>query len=229
LSVAVLVPWRGGDPARERACDWVLARYRDQFPSWDLQLCEAPDGTWSKAASVNPVLAETDAEVVVVADADVWTDGLERAVFAVVCGSAWSMPHREVRRLTPEATRAVLAGNAWQGQPTERLHDGVWGGGIVVGRRDVLLDAPLDTRFTSWGQEDVSWALALNCLHGDGWRGDASLLHLWHPPAPRLDRQRGSEEGWELRKRYGRAKNNPAAMRALIQQAAEEASWALTG
>jgi hypothetical protein len=139
------------------------------------------------------------------------------------------MPHLEVYRLTPGGTKAVIAGAPWENQPTERRHDGVWGGGIVVGRRDVLLDAPLDPRFKGWGQEDVSWALALDCLHGPGWRGDAPLLHCWHPPAPRLDRQRGSEEGWELRKRYGRARRNPAAMRALIQEASEEESWALTG
>jgi len=229
LSVAVLIPWRGGDPDRETALAWVVDRYRDCFPEWDLRICDAPDGPWSKAAAINPAVAESDAEVIVVADADVWCDGVERAVYAVVCGSAWAMPHLQVRRLSPTGTEAVFAGADWEGQESERLHDGVWGGGIVVGRRDVFLSAPLDPRFTNWGQEDVSWSLALYCLHGPGWRGRAPLLHLWHTPEPRLDRQKGSNEGWQLRLRYGRARKDPAKMRALIEEAAEEESWALIG
>jgi hypothetical protein len=208
----------------------VVRRYRERFSDWDLRICETPDGPWSKAAAVNPAVAETGAEIVVVADADVWCDGLERAVYAIVCGSAWSMPHEKVYRLSREGTQAVFTGAPWEDQPiAQRPYSGVWGGGIVVGRRDVLLEAPLDPRFRSWGQEDTSWALALDCLHGDGWRGNASLVHYWHPPQPRLDRQRGSQEGWELHKRYRRAGKDPGEMRALIREAAEESSWALTG
>lgn len=206
----------------------MLARYKECFPAWELRLCEAPAGPWSKAAAINPALEHVDAEIVVVADADVWCEGLERAVYAVVCGWPWAMPHLQVNRLTAEGTDAVLAGGDWPQQTFERRHDGVWGGGIVVGQREVFLDAPLDPRFSRWGQEDTSWALALQCLYGTGWRGDAPLIHLYHPPAPRLDRQKGSKAGWDLYLRYRRARQDPDQMRALIaEHAEEEAPWAL--
>jgi hypothetical protein len=231
LSVAVLISWRGGDPDRERALGWVVDQYRDKFPDWELQICETPAGLWSKGAAVNPAVTQTNAEIVVVADADVWCDGLERAVYAVVCGWAWAMPHLRVHRLSAEGSVAYMAGEAcWEGmEPARPPYEGVWGGGIVVGRRDVFLDAPLDQRFVLWGQEDTCWAIALDCLHGTGWRGEADLTHLWHPPRERLTRQKGSREGWELYRRYRRARRKgPSAMRALIEETAKEEPWALT-
>jgi len=137
------------------------------------------------------------------------------------------MPHRKVHRLGEQATAALLADEPWGHLPlTQRPYDGVWGGGVVVGRRDVLLDAPLDPRYRSWGQEDTSWSLALACLHGPGWRGDADLLHLFHPPQPRLTRVWGSEEGRDLYRRYRQARRDPELMRALIQEGREEEVWA---
>ena len=167
-----------------------------------------------------PAVEASDADIVVVADADVWCDGTERAVYAIATGQAnWGMPHKRVHRLDQAGTSAVYAGQPWKGQPLDqRPYDGVWGGGIVVGRRETLLDAPLDGRFKSWGQEDQSWALALHTLAGQGWRGTADLIHLWHPPQPRLTRARGSTESWQLYRRYCKARNDPAALRRLVEE-----------
>lgn len=168
------------------------------------------------------MIEASEAEVVVVADADVWCDGLERAVYAVASGVAvWSMPHLKVNRLSEEATAAVLAGEPWQEQKSfaQRPYEGVWGGGIVVAAREVFLETPLDPRFEKWGQEDTSWAMALACMHGPGWRGDADLWHLWHPPQERLNRMKGSSEGWDLYLRYRKARHNAEAMRELLEEA----------
>jgi hypothetical protein len=219
VPVAVVVPWRGGCPHRQRAWEWVRARYAEQHPGWEIVVGEGGE-PWCKAEAIMPVVEATDAEIVVLADADVWCEGLERAVYAIACGEAnWGMPHLLVHRLSETATDVVLAGEPWQGQPLDQpKYRGVWGGGIVVARRDSLLDAPLDSRFVGWGQEDTAHALALHTLAGRGWRGSADLVHLWHPPQPRMTRQRGSAESWALYRRYRRARNNPAAMRSLIEE-----------
>lgn len=222
MRVSIVVPFRGGCPHRERAWEWIRERYASAHPDWDLVEASAPDGPWCKGAAVAPVIEASDAEVVVVADADAWCEGLERAVYAVVCGlAAWGMPHRKVHRLDEDATAAVFAGEPWEEQSsfTQRPYEGVWGGGIVVGRRDVFLDVPLDPRYVLWGQEDTSWAVALQCLHGPGWRGDAPLLHLFHPPQDRETRQRGSKESWALFQRYRKARRDPQAMRELLEEA----------
>jgi hypothetical protein len=219
MSVAVVVPWRGGCAHRQRAWEWVQARYVEQHPDWGVIEAPGPE-PWSKGAAVNPVVEATYAEIVVVADADVWCDGLERAVYAIACGEAnWGMPHRQVHRLSQAGTAAVYAGEAWEGQPVDqRPYVGVWGGGIVVARRETLLETPIDHRFVGWGQEDAAHALALHTLANRGWRGTVDLVHLFHPPQPRMTRARGSAEGWELYRRYCRARNNPAAMATLLEE-----------
>ena len=93
------------------------------------------------------------------------------------------------------------------------------GGGILVARREVLLDVPVDGRFLSWGQEDQAHGIALHCLHGRAWRGDADLIHLWHPPQPRMTRRVGSQAGYELCWRYQAARRDPVSMRELVAEA----------
>lgn len=178
------------------------------------------EGAWCKALAVADALAQTHAEVVVVADADVWCDGLAEAVENVQAGAPWAVPHRGVHRLTEGATSQVLTGAPWEGMATcERPYLGVLGGGIVAIRRDVLEDCPLDPRFHGWGSEDESWGMALTALHGPASRGKRPLVHLWHPPQPRVERSFGCEASRALRKRYARAIRKPEALRQLIEEA----------
>lgn len=186
----------------------------------------APDGPWCKAAAVNPAVEASSADIVVVNDADCWTPSLVEAVAAVKDGAAWGMPHYKVFRLSEQSTTRLIEGAGWEeftrnrkGLLSRRAYPAVWGGGIVVARRDVLLEARMDPRFLDWGNEDTSWARALSCLFGDGWRGSAPLLHLWHPPEPRIADDRGSPEGWQLFLRYNKARRDPVAMRALLEEA----------
>lgn len=215
MATDVVVPWRPGCPHRERAWEWCRPRYQ-----WAVIEAPGPE-LWSKGAAAMPAIERSCADIVVVADADVWTDGFQQAIEAVEDGAPWAIPHGKVRRLDRDATAVVLAG----AEPTqemalaERSYPGVMGGAIVVARRDVLLDVPLDPRFVGWGQEDASWALALRCLAGKPWRGDATLWHLWHPPQERLSRARGSVEGWRLYRRYRQARYDRTAMRTLVKEA----------
>lgn len=221
-NVAVVVPWRGGCSHREAAWEWVQARYAEHHPGWEVIEAPAPGGAWSKGAAVNPMVKRCEAEVVIQADADVWCDGLERAVYAVICGQAeWAVPHLNVHRLGEAGTAAVLAGASWRAQDdlTQTPYPGILGGGFIVARRESLAAVPLDGRFEGWGQEDEAHAIALNALLGDPWRGQADLVHLYHPPQDRLTRRRGSQEGWALRSRYLQRRHRPDQMRKLLEEA----------
>lgn len=219
----VLVPWRPGDPHREAAWEWVSGRYTEQHPDWRLIRCTCPVGPWVKALAVMPVIAECSHGPIVIADADVWCEGIDDAVRAVVEGTPWAMPHGAVRRLTRQATEAVLAGAELSEKlPLEEpVRRGVGGGGIVVAMRDTLLSVPMDSRFVGWGQEDTALALALTSLAGSRWRGKQPLWHLWHPPQERLTRRWGSGQSKRLYHRYAAARRDPKAMRALIEEAYE--------
>lgn len=187
-----------------------------------MTLAEAPPGPWCKAAAVMPAIAASRAPIIVVADADVWTPGLDRTIARVQNGATWAVPHTQVWRLSPEATAAVLEGTQTvaPGVATiERPYTGIQGGGAVVLTREVALDIPLDRRFVGWGQEDASWAVALHHLAGPAWRAVDPLFHFWHPPQERMSRRWGSPDGKALHRRYLAARDDPAALRALIEEA----------
>lgn len=219
MSVAVVVPFRGGCPYREAAWAHVRHLYEERHPDWEVVEAPAPDGPWCKGAAVNRAVAGSGAEIVVLADADVWVDGLAEGIVAVEGGAPWAVPHLQVHRLDELGSRAVLEGEPCQGQPVvQKPYQGVWGGGFVVAPRTVLEAVPIDERFVGWGQEDECHAVALSTLVGAAWRGSADLWHLWHPPQERMTRRRGSKANWELRCRYMKARNNPAVMAALVEE-----------
>lgn len=207
------MPWRGGCPWRERSLEFVRPRYE-----WPVTIAPAPDGAWCKAAAIAPAVEASSADVLVIADADVWCDGLDLAVEAVEQGAPWAIPHRLVHRLTEVSTEQVLTGADWRGLPLAQWpYSGYEGGGIVVARRETLLEVPMPV-FEGWGGEDESWALALRTLAGPPWRGEADLVHLWHPPQERLNRRWGSDAGRALVHRFEAANGDPAAMCALLQE-----------
>jgi hypothetical protein len=223
--VNVLVPYRP-EPGRDRVYRWV----RDRYESLGLTVIEgnAPEGEWRKAHAVADAASRATADVVLVADADVWSDGIDEALRAVALGAPWAIPHMHVRRLTQEATELVLNGGPLEGDLEEPAYRGVEGGGLVVLPLDTLRDIPPDARFAGWGGEDFAWSLALTTLAGPCWRGDAPLWHLHHPP--QQDRRGmdfgkfGKPENYALVKTYNRANGDPERMRALVDEA-KEALW----
>lgn len=211
----VIIPWKPGCEHRELA----LAHVARLYP-WPVTIASSPDGPWRKAAAVTPAVERSTADIIVVADADVWCTGTAEAVQAVIDGHPWAVPHTRIRRLTPTATSILLAGREPQPDDlVERPYRGVMGGGITVLPRETYLHCPLDARFTGWGQEDSAWGIALCTLAGTRWRGTSDLTHLWHPPQPRASRKIGNENGERLHHRYELALNDPAAMTLLIEEA----------
>jgi hypothetical protein len=219
VTVEIIVPWRAGCPHREQALTWVQERWASlQLP---VVVAEAAAGPWVKASAVIPAASRSTAEILVVADADVWCDTVADAVEAVRGGAPWAIPHGSVLRLTEQATATVLLGAnlpAVRSALVEPPYRGHAGGGLVVIPRSTLLDIAPDPRFEGWGGEDDAWGYALSVLAGRPWRGSSPLWHLWHPPQPRVSRRVGNATSQQLLNRYHRARRNPAAMRALVDE-----------
>lgn len=211
--VEVIVPFAGDCPHRKKALEFTRKRY-----PWPVTIAEGGE-PWSKGAALRPAIEASTADILVVSDADCWTDGLPAAIEAVEHGAAFAIPHRRVLRLSEESTAHYMTTGEVRHPFDRRPYTGMAGGGFVVAPRETLLDCPPDPRFKFWGQEDESWALALACLHGMPWRGDADLIHCYHPPAPRMSRRKGSPESWALYRRYRDAARDPLAMRKLIEEA----------
>lgn len=218
MHVLVAVPWRGGCHHRAAALAWVSDRWGQH--GHHPVLGQIADGPWVKAHAVAAATRGCGCDVLVVADADVWSDGIPDAIDAVREGAAWAVPHHLLHRLDEAATRQVLAGRHPKETTgrTERPYAGRAGGGVVVLRREVWEDCPLDPRFAGWGHEDEAWALALRCLYGPAVRFEHPMWHLWHPPQPRINRGVGSAESERLYRRYAKAQRNPSLMRALVEE-----------
>lgn len=215
MSVAVVVPITPGDPWRDRAWEAVAGHYFAHHRDWALVTgtCRGP---WSKAVAVADALTKTSADTLIVADADVWTDPLTlSASIRAAQTHSCAIPHAVVHRLDQAATEAFYDGG-WSVSYDRKPYQGIAGGGIVVVRREVYEDCPLDPRFQGWGGEDVSWGLALYTLHGRWWRGDADLWHLFHPTA-RVGRV-GGRPSELLATDYSRAFNKPDRMRAIVEE-----------
>jgi hypothetical protein len=215
VSVAVVVPFTPGEYWRNRAWEAVQGHYAAHHPGWQL-VTGTCDGAWVKALAVADALTKTDADTLVVADADVWTspEALQEAVEQAQTHSC-AIPHEAVHRLDEPATLAFYTGH-WLPSYDRKPYVGIVGGGICVVRRDLYETCPMDPRFRGWGGEDVSWGLALWTLHGRWWRGHADLWHLYHPTA-RVGNVGGPESGM-LATAYSRAFNRPDRMRAIIEE-----------
>jgi hypothetical protein len=187
-------------------------------PEWEIHVSQI-DGEWRKGVAVAAGVDACSTDIVVVADADVWCDGLDDAVAAVETGATWAVPHRLVHRLDRDATASLVATGAPDTGRTERSYVGHAGGGLTVMRRATYRRVPIDPRFVGWGQEDDAHALALRTLTGLPWRGRTDLIHLWHPPQPRQTRSVGSPESQRLLRRYKTATRSHQAMYALVAEA----------
>lgn len=163
------------------------------------------------------------------ADGDCWTEAaaLHEAI-QMAKEHGWSVPHKLIHRLSADSTKLIFQGKDWRGLPLStdnrrdaRPYRGNECGTLVCMTREVLMAVPPDVRFVGWGQEDEAWAFALRTLVGPPWRGDADLIHLWHPPQPRQDRRVGSPAGAKLLHRYRQAQGQKRKMRALIDESKE--------
>lgn len=227
MTVSVVIPYRPGCPWRERAFDWTQQRWAD-WADVEVVWAPGPDGEFSRTGAIRDAVAACTGDVLIVADADVWVDGdaVDDAIGGALA-SGWAVPHRLIHRLSPESTEQVLAGANWRDLPlsTDNPQDskpyvGHEAGTFLVITRAAFEAAPPDPRFVGWGQEDDAWASALRTIVGRPWRGEADLVHLWHPAEPRQSRRVGNDDNVALWRRYRAARGNRAAMATLIEEAA---------
>lgn len=222
MKVDVVIPFAGDCPHRIAALQWVIGQWSLLMPDWGVVIGEGdPDpGRWCKADAVADALERSTADVIVVHDADCWSDGTVLAVAEGLTRRSWAMPHGPVYRLTEAGTARVYAGAVDVTRAdSEAPYNGFAGGGIVALTRDVYDRVPLDRRFLNWGHEDESWARALGCMVGPRWSAMRPLRHLWHPPQWRHSRGQGSAESWALRERYRAAAKDRTAMAELLEGA----------
>ncbi|HEY9370052.1 galactosyltransferase-related protein [Streptomyces sp.] len=221
LDVAVVIPWRGGDPDRERHHEVVRARLRDVFPdAWHID-ADSGHHPFNRAGSRNRgvrMAQDVGAGVVVVNDADTIPEPgpLRAAVQQAAADGCLHTPYTRFVGLTEAGTRDYLAGLPLQRCGVD-LEYGFSVGGVFVIRPDAWWRAGgMNKRFTAWGSEDMAFRRAADTLLGPTVRHDGTIVHLWHPPASRSGA--AVNAGWDLAARYTAAAGDRVAMAALVAE-----------
>lgn len=194
MTVTVVVPFRPGDPHRDRLWSWVGRWWRTWFPDYQITIGDTDyDEPFNRGAARNNAARAATGTVLIVADADTITDPhATRAAVACVelgmCG--WAIPYREDRyyNLSEAATRRRLQFDPDRVAPITEPWDQddwefkltSWAGCLVV-PADAYWEAGGYPEFDTWGYEDDCFRHALDVTAGPHHRTDGFALHLWHP------------------------------------------------
>lgn len=218
MSVAVCIPWRGGDPAREKNLAYVR-RFWSRF-GWPVIEGDTGHRTFNRSAARNQAARQSSSDLIVFADADIIGEPdviLRAAAWTLEHGTA-SWPHTVTHLLSRDDTRKVHAGAA----PTmrgARLFKGSPSGILIVHRTLFESTGGWDEGFDGgWGFEDVAYKYVLETI-ADCRRFDGRLTHLWHPTAKEKQPAiRYRTPNRARRDRYGEARGNPEAMTSLLEE-----------
>jgi len=217
MRVAVMCPWRP-TPDRLAAFQTVRDWYLENFPDWYFGTADSGHEEFSRAGSRNTCVrvAEADgADVVVLNDADTIPDSkaVTAAVFGAFDDGLLHFGLDTMLYLTEEETAAYHAGK-WPTR-TALQHDSSV---IAIKPASYWECGGQDERFTGYGGEDGALTSAATAILGRPRWHKGMALSLYHDGACR---DIGSER-WQpnsaLSQRYYNARNNAAAMRAIIAE-----------
>ena len=217
-SVDLIVPYMPDGGLRDKHFHYLQAQWVETFPTMGYSFGEPATPTWNKAEAIHDALQQSESEVLVVADADVWVDSeyVVEAVRRVWRMGTWVMPHQIVYRLGAESS-AQWQPRTKQKFKCERLpYIGVPGGGMFVIRREHYDAVPMDRDFVGHSGQDIAWAHAADTLLGHHSRLAGKLWHLHHPPQPTKGDSTYSVPNFRLMNTYARARSSKTRMRELV-------------
>jgi hypothetical protein len=210
--VSVIVPYRPVDTHRARAWERVSC----EWEGFDVRTADDGGEPFSRAASINlGVDGGRDAEVFVVADADILVD--RRQVDAAVALAAHApglvIAFDRFAYLTKQGSDQIIDGyrGSWEPFIEWSLQDTV-SSCVAFSRETWELSGGFDERFRAWGPEDVAFEVACATLAGPTRRIPGTAWHLFHAPeGTRPGHLRGYLD------EYLRLRDDPDAMRAHIE------------
>lgn len=224
MKISVLIPFQSDDGGiRDTIFHHVKKRYETLMPDVELVIGEDDGEPFNRARARNMAAAKATGDLFVLADADIFfgTQLIDK-IIAIAALHPWIIPYCRGYKLSPLFTRTVTTTGELQLPKTLRIVDvqenctSLGGFMNVMSRKAFETVGGMDERFTGWGPEDLTFALALDTLVGKHFRMDETIFHLWHPPAERYHQYTPSND--ELQTRYCQAYGNADAMRQLINE-----------
>jgi hypothetical protein len=225
--VSLIVPWRGGDPLRQRLWDFCKQWWISHYPDFELIECDSEDEPFTRGRSINLGVAKSTKDILVLADADTLVAHVDEAISHAGRGE-WSIayPRGEYCALTEKATEALLQTDP-AGQLREPKNEDCreritsYSGVVVLPRAAFESVGGFPHAFLGWGAEDVALMFALDtlwkpCVRATGW-----AVAPWHP---HLEEDRFDQPHYRandaLCRRFEACYRNPSAMRDLVRELA---------
>jgi hypothetical protein len=224
VNVSLVVPWRSGDPWRERIWTWCRTYWEATWPEFELIECDSEDEPFTRGRSLNAGVEKASGEILVLADADTVVAHVGGAVEMATYGD-WviAYPEGQYYSLTEHYTADLTAGPPGRlREPTrEQWRDRItsYSGVLVLLREAFDKVGGYDPRFIGWGHEDFAFMFALDTLWKPHQRATGWALHLWHEHRePERFEQPHIAENKALVDRYEHCYANPSAMSQLVRE-----------
>lgn len=245
--VSFLVPFRADNaaPHRVRVWDWLTDYWSWELPDAEIVVGKCKGKVFSKTEAVNDAASRAKGRIFVILDSDVYIRGESIVHCARAIEESqrredklWFIPYRHLFRLTEASTEMVLRSDPrtplrFHSPPntdevestTGSAHGHRFGAMIQIMPREAFATVGgMDPRFAGWGGEDVSFLRAVDTLYAKHKTLDAEVLHLWHANIGSTFQNRmwqGQDKpgsNWNLSSRYGKATQDRAKMRALVDE-----------
>lgn len=188
MDVSVLIPWRGGDPQRERVFEYVLAKWAEV----PVQVCigeDDPDGPFNCSRAQNRAFKQADRRYLYMVGAD--TVPNRNSVFFALnhlrepLHEPWIPVFSETSYYSEAATNRILSGADPADEPLDYTLP-FCTGPVALTRDAYVATGGMDERFSGWGYEDAAFRQTLAGLFGAPPALPLAARCLWHETGHRI-------------------------------------------
>jgi hypothetical protein len=187
VTVAVVFPWRAGQPERERHYKYVTDTLHALLPDAFHIDADSAATPFSRAGSRNlgvDVAISLKADIVVLVDADTIPEA--EPLYAAIEGAKdgrLHLPYTKYRGLSRQGTVDYLNGTPPDQCRTDMETDWSTGGIMILQPEAWKRASGMDERIVGYSFEDTIFRICADAILGPTVRHEGTISHLWHPSA----------------------------------------------
>jgi len=181
-NISVLIPWRGGDPQRERVWEYI----RKEWEFLGVELCVGVDddgGPFNCSRALNRAFKMSTKPYIMQFGADCLPDynAIRDGYHWLESGMPWVPLFDKTDYYNDYATNAMISGLPRNKLFVDQNLAVPFQTGVMALQREAFLETGgSDERFEGWGAEDSAFRMAVWKLYGYGEPLPYTLKCLWH-------------------------------------------------
>jgi hypothetical protein len=180
--ISVLIPWRGGDPHRERVWNYIRGLW-EELP---VELCVGVDdegGPFNCSRALNRAFKMSTQPYIMQFGADCFpsVEAMSDALGMLMMNTPWVPLFEKTEYYGESATRKILNGDSPDRFKYDPSLSVPFQTGVLAMTREAFIETGgSDERFEGWGAEDSAFRMALYRLYEHGTPLPHTLRCLWH-------------------------------------------------